>query len=225
MAATRGGAGSVGWSVMGKSVCAANGSSTSTSKTSAGMTGLSLHPVTTPTTARESVPPMWRASLGPRCPSTPPSSAITAWGATAPSRTWGRAACPHDYEPCRCSTTTRSKRSSRRTSRTWSWRSVAVRKPGLVQSRTSWTGDCQQRETERARERNREEMKGGEKNEEVTLWSSHQFYLLRFILHLLHPSLHRSGSLSGIKTLLRTRPAELRESLNGTFRKKRKEKR
>lgn len=199
-AATHGGAGSAAWSVTEKFVSAANGSFMSTSKTSAGATGLLRLPVTTPTTVRATAHPMWRASAGPRCPSTPPLSVTTAWGATARSRTCGPAACRRGYAPCPCCTTTRSRRSSRRTSRTWSWRSAAAHK------HETWNGSA-------CNELDLRGPEGSSEPRETQRGDHCPFYFLRVSLYI-PPSLHVfTSSSSRIQSL---------SSLDGTFRQNEK---
>ncbi len=179
-----------------------------------------------PTTVRGSAPPTWRASPGPRCPSTPPSSATTAWGATAPSRTWGHAACPLGYEPCPCSTTTRSKRSSRRTSRTWSWRSAAAHKhKNLSRIGPEQTG-LKERRTSEPRQRDTGRRWREEREMNRWLYDHRHFYPLRFVLHLLPPSRRHSGSLSGTKNSSPSSSSRTRKKESWWhFQKKRKDKR
>ncbi len=107
------------WSATAKSASAVKGSSTSTLRTLGGATGSSLRLGITLTTARATAPAMWQASWALPSPFIPPSSITIGCAGTAPLTTSSHAAYPRAFGPCPCSTTARSRRSLRKTSRTW----------------------------------------------------------------------------------------------------------
>lgn len=103
----------------------------------------------TPTTARVSAPATSQERRAHPCPFTRRSSTTTACGVTAPLPTSSRAVCPPSWDPCPCCTMMMGRTSSKRTSRTWLWRSVGAHRalsPGgngskTVQRRQWWHED------------------------------------------------------------------------------------